>query len=118
MNRRTTFVLTAVILGSAISPVLAVDNGSALPDFSGQWGRDMLFFEPPPSGPGPLQLSPQDRRYRRPAGALLYDRDAGGVAWRSYELDPETRGRASRQEVRRLGRRRYGVAGPAQFVLA
>jgi hypothetical protein len=54
MNRRTTFVLTAVILGSAISPVLAVDNGSPLPDFSGQWGRDMLFFEPPPSGPGAL----------------------------------------------------------------
>jgi hypothetical protein len=24
------------------------------PDLSGQWGRDMLFFEPPPSGPGPV----------------------------------------------------------------
>jgi hypothetical protein len=23
-------------------------------DLSGQWGRDMLFFEPPPSGPGPV----------------------------------------------------------------
>ena len=54
MNRRTTFMLTAMTLGLAISPALAVDNGSALPDFSGQWGRDMLFFEPPPSGPGPL----------------------------------------------------------------
>jgi len=37
MNRRTTFMLTAMILGLAISPALAVDNGSPLPDFSGQW---------------------------------------------------------------------------------
>jgi hypothetical protein len=54
MNRRTTFMLIAMILGLAISPALAADNGSPLPDFSGQWGRDMLFFEPPPSGPGPI----------------------------------------------------------------
>ena len=54
MNRRSTFMLTAMILGLAISPALAVDNGSPLPDFSGQWGRDMIFFEPPPSGPGPI----------------------------------------------------------------
>ena len=44
MNRRTTFMLTAMILWLAISPAIAVDNA---PDFSGQWGRDMLFFEPP-----------------------------------------------------------------------
>ena len=54
MDRRTTFILTAMILGLAISPALAVDNGSSLPDFSGQWGRDMLFFEPAASGPGPI----------------------------------------------------------------
>jgi hypothetical protein len=54
MNRRTTFMLTAMILRLAISPAAAVDNGSPLPDLSGQWGRDMLFFEPPPSGPGPI----------------------------------------------------------------
>jgi hypothetical protein len=54
MNRRTTFMLTAMTLGLAISPALAVDNGSPLPDFSGQWGRDMILFEPPPSCPGPI----------------------------------------------------------------
>jgi hypothetical protein len=58
MNRSTTsFMLTAMILGLAISPALAADNGSRFPDFSGQWGRDMLFFEPPPSGPGPIVRS-------------------------------------------------------------
>ena len=29
-------------------------SAALIPDFSGQWGRDMLFFEPPPSGPGPV----------------------------------------------------------------
>jgi hypothetical protein len=33
---------------------MAADSGATIPDFSGQWGRDMLFFEPPPSGPGPV----------------------------------------------------------------
>jgi hypothetical protein len=34
-------------------------------DLSGQWGRDMLFFEPPPSGPGPIM-----RAERKPGGTL------------------------------------------------
>jgi hypothetical protein len=45
------FVFSAAALAS---PVIAADGGSAIPDFSGQWGRDMVFFEPPPSGPGPV----------------------------------------------------------------
>ena len=28
--------------------------GQQIPELSGQWGRDMLFFEPPLSGPGPV----------------------------------------------------------------
>jgi hypothetical protein len=39
---------------SFVSPALAADAGSRVPEFSGQSGRDMLFFEPPPSGPGPV----------------------------------------------------------------
>jgi hypothetical protein len=35
-------------------PVTAVESASPIPDFSGQWGRDMLFFEPPSAGPGPV----------------------------------------------------------------
>jgi hypothetical protein len=37
-----------------VTPAMATDSGSPPPDLSGQWGRDMLFFEPPPSGPGPV----------------------------------------------------------------
>jgi hypothetical protein len=37
-----------------VAPAMAADSGSPLPNLSGQWGRDMLFFEPPPSGPGPV----------------------------------------------------------------
>jgi hypothetical protein len=37
-----------------VCPAMAVDGSSPIPDFSGQWGRDMLFFEPPASGPGPI----------------------------------------------------------------
>jgi hypothetical protein len=44
------FVSAAAI----VFPATAADDGSAIPDLAGQWGRDMLFFEPPPSGPGPL----------------------------------------------------------------
>ena len=44
------FVLLAAVL---VSPAVAAENSSP-PDLSGQWGRDMLFLEPPPSGPGPV----------------------------------------------------------------
>jgi hypothetical protein len=47
--------MIAVILSAAASvSQAAADTGPAVPDFSGQWGRDMLFYEPPASGPGPL----------------------------------------------------------------
>src|ERR1700704_2366275 len=46
----------ALVLSAAafVSPALAANSDSLIPDLSGQWGRDMLFFEPPPSGPGPV----------------------------------------------------------------
>ena len=34
-------------------PVMAAETAS-IPDFSGVWGRNMLLFEPPVSGPGPI----------------------------------------------------------------
>jgi hypothetical protein len=37
-----------------VFPAIAADSGAPVPDLSGQWGRDMMFFEPPPSGPGPI----------------------------------------------------------------
>lgn len=36
-----------------VSPVTSAET-SAIPDLSGQWGRNMLNFEAPPSGPGPI----------------------------------------------------------------
>src|SRR6195256_4217674 len=46
----------ALVLSAAafVPPAIAANSGSLIPDMSGQWGRDMLFFEPPPSGPGPI----------------------------------------------------------------
>src|SRR5713226_15130 len=46
----------ALILSAAafVPPAIAASSGSLIPDLSGQWGRDMLFFEPPASGPGPV----------------------------------------------------------------
>jgi len=82
MNRRTTFMLTAMILGLAISPALAVDN---VLDFSGQWGRDFLHFEPPASGPGPIVNS------IRKADGTIVARDpccAGGGMWLGDYTNP------------------------------
>jgi hypothetical protein len=46
-------IVFASSVAAFVSPAMA-DGGSAVPDLAGQWGRDMLFFEPPPSGPGPV----------------------------------------------------------------
>jgi len=58
----------AVVLSTAalLFPAMAADSGSPIPDLSGQRGRDMLFFEPPPSGPGPVINS-----VRKPDGTML-----------------------------------------------
>lgn len=44
---------TLVITAFAV-PALA-DAASAIPDFSGTWGRNSFNFEVPPSGPGPIR---------------------------------------------------------------
>jgi hypothetical protein len=43
----------AAILASAILDARAANELLKYPDLSGQWGRDMLFFEPPASVPVP-----------------------------------------------------------------
>jgi hypothetical protein len=50
-TRAAPFILA---VAAFIRPAMAADSGSPIPDLSGQWGRIMLFFEPPPSGPGPV----------------------------------------------------------------
>ncbi len=52
-----TLVRIAIISAALAVTVLdaqAADEQLTYPDLSGQWGRDMLFFEPPASGPGPV----------------------------------------------------------------
>jgi hypothetical protein len=90
------FLFSAAAL---VIPAMAGDSGSPPSDFSGQWGRDMLFFEPPPSGPGPIISA-----VRKADGAIVA-RDPccatgnPGVARGSYQPDPETWGGRSRQEI-------------------
>src|ERR1700758_1512762 len=54
--RRLSAATLALLFSAAafVAPAIAADSVARLPDLAGQWGRDMLFFEPPPSGPGPI----------------------------------------------------------------
>jgi hypothetical protein len=45
--------IVLVLSAAAFGPATAAGSAS-VPELSGQWGRDMLFFEPPASGPGPI----------------------------------------------------------------
>jgi len=49
-----TTIAFVVSAAAFVAPAMAAEGGSPIPEFSGQWGRDMLFFEPPASGPGPI----------------------------------------------------------------
>ena len=54
---RLFYIRTIALVFCAVGfvfPAMVAESSSRVPDFSGQWGRDMLFFEPPPSGPGPV----------------------------------------------------------------
>src|ERR1700721_1716889 len=46
-----------------VAPAMAAESSSRVPDFSGQWGRDMMLCEAPPAGPCPVIDS-----VRKPAG--------------------------------------------------
>jgi hypothetical protein len=47
-------IATLALLGLSLQSTLAAERALSTPDLSGQWGRDMVFFEPLPSGPGPI----------------------------------------------------------------
>ncbi|HEX3485187.1 MAG TPA: hypothetical protein VHT51_09010 [Micropepsaceae bacterium] len=57
----------AILAVLIVAPAKTVET-TAIPDLSGQWGRDMLFFEPPVSGPGPVAITVRkpDGTYARP----------------------------------------------------
>lgn len=52
-----------------VFPVIGAEP-APIPDLSGTWGRDYLFFEPPSSGPGPIisMLKNPDGTMARQAG--------------------------------------------------
>jgi hypothetical protein len=64
-------------VAACVPPALAANSGSLIPDLSGQWGRDMLFFEPPPSGPGPVvnavRKSDGTRNLQAPCCAIVVE---------------------------------------------
>jgi hypothetical protein len=63
--------------------VIAADSGPSIPDFSGQWGRDMLFFEPPSSGPGPVVNA-----VRKPDGSVLAQSPCCAIVTTGWLGDP------------------------------
>jgi hypothetical protein len=46
--------ITAAFLAAVSLTAAAAADSAPTPELSGQWGRDMLFFEPAGSGPGPV----------------------------------------------------------------
>ncbi len=60
IRMRSPLLLSAGIIAVAfaaatlVAPAAAAESGPRVPDLTGQWGRDMLFFEPSSSGPGPI----------------------------------------------------------------
>ena len=55
----SSYLLLRFVVAGAVPAMLMVPQAfgaeaASIPNLSGQWGRDMLFFEPPPSGPGPI----------------------------------------------------------------
>ena len=58
-------IATIALLGLSLQSTLAAESALSTPDLSGQWGRDMVFFEPPASGPGPIVST-----VRKPDGTM------------------------------------------------
>jgi len=57
MRRVETWTFAALLGALPLVLPVSVQSASAVPDFSGPWGRTTLDFEPPASGPGPIRNS-------------------------------------------------------------
>jgi hypothetical protein len=81
-------------LGLILLSASGIAAQPAAPDFSGQWGRDMLFFEPPASGPGPLVNAVRkpdgSRNTSGPCCAIIVE---GG--WAGDDTNPILKSRAA-----------------------
>lgn len=65
-----------------VSPVMGAEP-APIPDLSGMWGRFSLFFEPPPSGPGPIVSKLKNRN------GMMATRDGFVGDYTSPILKPE-----------------------------
>ena len=54
--------------------ICASQAAETVPNLSGQWGRDMQFFEPPTSGPGPVVSA-----LRKPDGSMVEQSQCCGI---------------------------------------
>jgi hypothetical protein len=66
MKQPTTLMLLTMFFGCASAFGQTAAPVASIPDLSGFWGRDIFFFEPPSSGPGPVVT-----KLRRPNGTLI-----------------------------------------------
>lgn len=64
-NTRLHLLFAGALLASAFVFPAHAAQPDASPDFSGIWGRNWLFFEQPPTGPGPITS-----KLRRPDGVM------------------------------------------------
>ncbi len=60
-------IVALAVAASASEPALSQGGGAAIPFLTGLWGRQMLLFEPPASGPGPVVS-----KLRRPDGTPMF----------------------------------------------
>jgi hypothetical protein len=64
-RRRFQRVAAGLVSASLLAAPAMAAKSAPIPDFSGIWGRNWLYFEPPPSGPGPIVS-----KLKRPNGTM------------------------------------------------
>lgn len=95
-------VATIALLALSLQSSLAAETALSAPDLSGQWGRDMVFFEPPASGPGPVVST-----VRKPDGTM----DALG-AWAGDHANPILKPNAAEAVRKHAELARSGTVAP------
>lgn len=99
---RLSSIATMAVLGLSLQSTLAAETARSIPDLSGQWGRDMVFFEPSRSGPGPVVSTS-----RKPDGTM----DVFG-AWAGDPTNPILKPEAAEAVRKRSELARSGTVVP------
>jgi hypothetical protein len=100
-SHRTGAIATIAVLALSL-PTLAAERPASAPDFSGQWGRDMTFFELPAKGPGPVVST--DRKPDGTANVL--------GAWAGDHTNPILKPEAADAVRKRAELARKGTVAP------